>query len=85
MKKDQLELMEKIVKRADDLGILMFDRMSLWMDLEVATKEYDLRLEELLNADNFNFAHDIVGIQNHIDRRESKMDEIFIPRFAGRG
>ena len=79
---EQLELITKIVERASDLGILAFDRVSLHMDLDVAMKEFNLRLEELLNADNFNFSHDIVGIQLNIDRRNFKMNDVFVPRFA---
>lgn len=42
-----------------------------------------IRLEELLNADNFNFVQDIVGIQRHIDR-EKKEIKRFLPRFSGK-
>jgi len=71
-----------IVKRAEEKNLLMFDRMSLIMDLECANEEFNLRLEDLLNADDFNFAHDIVGIQNNLNREERKMGSQFVPRFA---
>lgn len=83
MEKKNFELMGAIAKRADEMGLLMFDRMSLIMDLEVATEEFNLRLDEFLKADNFNFSHDVVGIQQHVDRENRKMVNIFVPRFAG--
>lgn len=71
-----------ITKRAEEKNLLMFDRMSLIMDLECANEEFNLRLEDLLNADDFNFAHDIIGIQNNLNREERKMGNLFVPRFA---
>lgn len=83
MDEKNLEMIVSIAKRAEELDILMFDRFSLIMDLEVATNEFDLRLDEFLNADNFNFSHDVVGIQQNINRETKKMENIFVPRFAG--
>lgn len=83
MENNNFELMGAIAKRADEMGLLMFDRVSLVMDLEVATEEFNLRLDEFLNADNFNFSHDVVGIQQHIDRDNGEMVKKFVPRFAG--
>lgn len=41
-----------------------------------------LRLRELLEADAFNFAHDIHGIVRHIDRETGELKDFFVPRFA---
>jgi len=41
-----------------------------------------LRLNDLLNADDFNFAHDLIGIQQHIDRRTGKLQDCFVPRYS---
>lgn len=73
----------EIAKRAEEMDLLIFDRMSLIMDLDCANDEFNLRLDELLSADNFNFSHDIVGIQNHLDRKAKKMGDFFVPRYAG--
>jgi hypothetical protein len=62
----------------------MFDRFSLIMDLECADNEFNLRLNDFLNADDFNFTHDIVGIQNNINRQIMKFENCFVPRFAGK-
>lgn len=71
-----------IAKRAEEKNLLMFDRMSLIMDLECVNEEFNLRIEDLLNADDFNFAHDILGIQNNLNREKRKMENLFVPRFA---
>ncbi|EGO2601790.1 hypothetical protein [Enterococcus faecalis] len=82
MTREELSYMFKITERAEELGIMIFDRISLKMDLEIANKQFDLRLKDLLDADDFNFSHDIVGIQNYIDRETKQFTELFLPRFA---
>jgi hypothetical protein len=71
----------KIAQRAEGMDLYYGDRFSFLMDLENADKVFDLRLEDLLNADDFNFAHDIVGIVNNIDRKTLEFHH-FLPRFA---
>jgi len=82
MSKEKFEAIVKIVDRAEQMHITAFDRISLIMDMEVATGEFNLRLEDLLNADDFNFAHDVCGIQRNINRETKKIDNFFVPRFA---
>lgn len=82
MSKDEKVLIMKIAERADEMGLLMFDRISLVMDIEVAHAEVGLRLDDFLNADDENFAHDVVGIQKHIDRHRKKLTDLFLPRYA---
>ena len=82
MNKDEMTLIMKIVERADEEGLMNFDRISLMLDIETAHKEIGLRLSDLLNADEFNFAHDIVGIQANIDRRSKTITNCFLPRYA---
>ena len=82
MSKDEKVLIMKISERADEMGLLMFDRISLVMDIEVAHAEVGLRLDDFLNADDENFAHDVVGIQKHIDRHKKKLTDLFLPRFS---
>ena len=41
-----------------------------------------LRLEALLEADDFNFAHDVFGIDRHIDRDTGHMMNFFRPRYS---
>ena len=82
MSKDEKLLIMKIAERADEMDLLLFDRMSLIMDIEVAHAEVGLRLDDFLNADDLNFAHDVVGIQQNVDRQSKKLQNLFLPRFA---
>ena len=82
--KERHAMYVKICERAESLGFEM-ERLTLLMDIESADYVFNLRLEELLAADDYNFAHDIAGIVKHIDRSEfpAKDFNFFIPRYAG--
>lgn len=82
--KNRFELYAKICERAEKNGY-DGERISLMMDIESADKKFNLRLEELLNADDFNFCHDINGIENNIVRNAFPATDfgLFVPRFAG--
>lgn len=41
-----------------------------------------LRLDDLLMADGFNFAHDLCGIYRHLDRETGQLRDCFVPRYA---
>lgn len=41
-----------------------------------------LRLDALLEADDFNFAHDAFGIARKLDRSTGKLTDFFSPRFT---
>lgn len=57
--------------------------MTLMMDLEAChSNDCKLKLQELLETDDFNFMHDINGIQHHIDRETGKLVNCFLPRYA---
>lgn len=81
-RKDEFMTIIEIAKIAEANGLMALDRFTLVMDLEVAHKECNLRLDELLNADELNFAHDVVGIQNNLNRQTMKMENLFLPRYA---
>lgn len=83
--KEKFEMYVKIAERAEELGIYHGERITLLMDIESADNAFNMRLEDWLNADNFNFAHDIVGIVNNIDRSKFPAEvHRFLPRFAGK-
>lgn len=82
MTKEEKLLIVDIAKRAEEMDLLLFDRMSLIMDIENVHAEIGLKLTELLNADDLNFAHDIVGIQQNFDRQSKKLQNLFLPRYA---
>ena len=84
--KERFMMYVKIAERAEELGIYHGERHTLLMDIESADKAFKMRLEDWLTADNFNFAHDVVGIVNNIDRSKYPATEFhcFLPRFAGK-
>ena len=43
-----------------------------------------LDLKKLLDADEFNFSHDIFGIRRHLDRKTGLLMHFFTPRYAKR-
>lgn len=82
------EIIHEIVKRAMRLyehGGIETDALSVRMDV-IATHANGnpLRLAALLDADDFNFLHDIVGIYRHLDRNTGKLTGFFSPRFTQR-
>lgn len=81
-REQEYDLIFKIVVRAQKMGITIGDHITQMMDVDHANKQFNLRLEELLQADDFNFAHDFCGIQRHIDRSTGLVGDFFIPRFA---
>ena len=78
------ELIDKIVDRAlrmaDGSGIA-YDRMDAEMDI-IATHANGcpLKLQELLEADDFNFTHDVFGIRHHLNRETGQLENHFSPR-----
>lgn len=56
------------------------------MDIESTDGKFNLRLDDWLKADDFNFAHDFFGIRDSINRKNgfpAKDFGFFVPRFAG--
>lgn len=83
LNKEQMALTMEILDRAEKLGLMQSDKITAFIDLEKATEHFNLRLEDMLKADDFNFAHDFVHIQNDINRRTGKFSGMFLPRFTG--
>jgi len=79
-----IEVYIKIAERAEWLGITNRSRVTILLDLESADKQYALRLNDFLSANDNEFTHDFCGIANHIDRSvyPAKFDDCFTPRFA---
>lgn len=38
--------------------------------------------DRLLEADDFNFLHDLEGISRHMDRSTGRLGDCFVPRFT---
>lgn len=84
--KEEWDTAEKIAQRAVEMAAsnsVVYDKIDGEMDI-IATHANGcpLRLDALLSADDFNFAHDVFGIRRHINRRTGQLENCFLPRFA---
>ena len=86
--KDEFVIITDITKRAVDLDLVRKnadgkpDSIGFNMDLEAVHNTIGLKLKELLNADDGNFAHDILGIRYNIDRNTGKLNNCFLLRYS---
>jgi hypothetical protein len=81
-KEDSL-IIGKIAQRA--VKLLGTDFIDTSMDITaVHLNDTPLRLNDLLNADDFNFAHDVNGIAGHLNRQTGMLMNCFLPRFSGK-
>lgn len=75
-----------IMERATLLGLMTPDqRVDRMMDIESADLKFNLRLDEWLAADYFNFTHDFIGIRDNINREAGFPATdfgFFTPRFT---
>jgi hypothetical protein len=80
-----MALIDLIADRAVTLSRKLgdpWDKSDARMDLIAAHSMCPLRLAELLVADDFNFAHDVFGINRHLNHQTFRLDNHFRPRFA---
>ena len=84
--KEEAVIISAIVKRAKFLSKRLghtLDVMSCNMDLTACHANGNpLRLQDLLDADDFNFSHDVFGISRHLDRETGKLEGFFSPRYT---
>jgi len=86
--KKECDVIEKIALRV--VGIMSADYSSkkdaiegIEMDITACHLNGNpLRLDDMLEADNFNLMHDVSGIGRHIDRNTGKLLGGFSPRFS---
>jgi hypothetical protein len=87
---DDRKLVTEIVKRVEaarpwvgSKKARADQRITLMMDLEAChANGCPMDFAKLLAADEFNFWHDITGIQRRIDRRTGELTAHFRPRCA---
>lgn len=84
--KQDLMLVSKIARRAGEIAWefeIPFDHMNTMMDIEACHNNGNpLDLAALFAADDANLAHDVFGIQRHINRSTGKLENCFVPRFT---
>lgn len=88
MQKKRKSKYADIMVRATVMGLMnsneCVDRM---MDIESADIKFQIRLNDWMNADDFNFTHDFLGIRDSINRSNGFPATdfgLFVPRFAGK-
>lgn len=62
MIKERYKKYAAIIQRAKEEGLHVNDKLSVLMDIESADRKFNIRLDEWLQADLFNFTHDFYGI-----------------------
>ena len=78
-KKDVRKIHAIAVRAVNEFG---GNLMNCEMDISAAHLDTKLNLDKLLEADRSNFAHDIFGIQKHINRETGKIENCFLPRYS---
>lgn len=58
------------------------NELDMMMDIESTNQNCPLRLQELLDADDLNFYHDLTGIHKNLNRKTKKLENCFVPRYA---
>jgi hypothetical protein len=87
--KEEYDLIYGIAQRASGMARRVGQEMDVrdvMMDVAACHLNGNpLHLGELLKADDFNFAHDVWGIAEHMDRDTGRLGDCFTPRYsAGR-
>lgn len=88
--KTRVVLINQIIDRAAELGIMYSSRLSHSMDINYAVQVFDIDLKAWLDSTNNDFIHDYVGIYKNIDRNAISLKHAasqndfgtFVPRFA---
>ena len=79
-------VIDEIIRRFQNLAPdsqAASDKVGLMMDIEAChCNGCALRLDELLQAADSDFVHDVAGIYRNLDRLTGKLQDCFLPRFA---
>ena len=80
-----VSICEKVEKEIgkEKIDRLYGKRFSRLMDLASADIVFNMRLDDLMNADDENFYHDVLGLWEHSNRETYPCTfGTFVPRFA---
>lgn len=80
---ENTQLMNRIVDRAVQMQLVQREPIALMMDLAAVHKN-DTQIDfiGLLGASDSDFTHDILGIQNNINRSTGMLINEFLPRLS---
>lgn len=80
-----LKVVEKAELLFESLGFKVDKDLRLDVEMDITACHLNgcrLNFQALLNTDDFNFAHDILGIRKNLDRETGKLRNNFLPRFT---
>lgn len=79
-----LKIAERAAALATANGNYSVKRLDVVLALTFVHDRAPLRLQELLDADDGNFGHDVFGVLHHIDPETTELRNCFVPRFTAR-
>lgn len=83
---EEADLIAKIADRAEVVAAGFaeeYSKRDAIMDITAAHRNgTPLRLQALLEANDYEFAHDVLGIRRHLNRRNGHVEGCFLPRYA---
>ena len=85
-----LEALVRRLRRIAQRAAYLAQKHHIAYDIQAASMDFTathangtpLRLDDLLNFDDFDFLHDMVGIRRHLNRETGQLDGCFVPRCA---
>lgn len=81
--KDDAALIEQIAARAFEDQAGDTPMLEFMMDITAAhLNGRPLDLARFLEGPDFDFAHDVWGIRNHLNRETGQLENCFLPRYA---
>lgn len=82
----ELDLIKKIVERFGKQSSINYSVIDMVMDLDAChSNGCPLDFQKLLEAPDFDFIHDVLGIRRHINHRTGEIENCFLPRCAKQG
>lgn len=81
----EYELIAEIVERASEEKLILGNGTFASMNMDITAVHLNgcpLWLKQLRDFPIADFAHDIIGIQRHLNRQTGKLENCFLPRSA---
>lgn len=80
-----IKIAERYIQNAIEFEVpkvLQRPKLEVIMDIEATHNNgCQLKLEELLSANDGNFMHDVCGIMANLNRKTGKLENCFLPRY----
>jgi len=75
-----------VIKKIADRAAAHFNMspITFIMDVSACHSTTPLLLQELLEANDADFIHDIAGINKHLNRQTYQLMDTFLPRYAAK-